>query len=97
MNQHILSTGPAGFISGNLTDEMTRCGYRIRTFLDNLYPQFHGSARTAIYALPAKDEPFDLSVLEAARLRCMYIRVGRYSQLAGNLGRYSRVCQSLPK
>ncbi|MEA2554513.1 MAG: dTDP-L-rhamnose 4-epimerase [Fimbriimonadaceae bacterium] len=41
MKGSVLITGGAGFIGSHLSDELLRCGYRVRA-LDNLSPQVHG-------------------------------------------------------
>lgn len=44
MSPCVLVTGGAGFIGSHLTDELLRCGYRVR-ILDNLSEQVHGPRR----------------------------------------------------
>ncbi|WMJ73382.1 NAD-dependent epimerase/dehydratase family protein [Cytophagaceae bacterium ABcell3] len=41
MAKRVLITGGAGFIGSHLTDELIRCGYKVRV-LDNLSEQVHG-------------------------------------------------------
>jgi dTDP-L-rhamnose 4-epimerase len=45
IGKQVLITGGAGFIGSHLSDELLRCGYRVRV-LDNLAAQVHGQAAT---------------------------------------------------